>query len=219
MGKETGIIVAVVALSLYFGRNVLNNKLYKDLMSVIGQDEEKFLKLINSLIVKLSFQPFNRDYMTLNHYIMMENDEMVEKQFQDLDAHKLNQKQTLNVYQKVFMYYVKKNNAAKAKDVYERICRYVDEKGLPETIKTSCEKDLLVYIDKNPKVLKTLDQMLENANNDAKALLYLEKTYVLKYNRRMDEAMKTMEKVIEYTANENQKKVMQDLLDTKLEAL
>lgn len=219
MGELTGIIIAVVALGLYFGRNFLNNKLYNDLMSVIGKDEEKFNKLINSFAVKMSFQPFNRDYMTLNHYIMMENDEMVEKWFNDLDAHKLNQKQTLNLYQKVFMYYVKKNNAAKAKDVYGRICKYVDEKGLPEAIKESCEKDILVYLDKNPKVLKTLDKMLEEASDDAKALLYLEKTYVLKYNRRMDEALKTMQKVVEYTSNPNQKKVMQDLLDSNLEAL
>lgn len=219
MGGLTGIIIAVVALGLYFGRNILNNKLYSDLMNVIGKDEEKFNKLINSFAVKMSFQPFNRDYMTLNHYIMLENDEKVEKWFNDLDAHKLNQKQTLNLYQKVFMYYVKKNNAVKAKDVYGRICSYVDEKGLPVSIKESCEKDILVYLEKNPKVLKTLDKMLEEAADDAKALLYLEKTYVLKYNRRMDEALKTMQKVIEYTSNPNQKKVMQDLLDNNLEAL
>ncbi len=219
MGKESGIIIAVVALALYFGRNILNNKLSRDLMNVVGQDDAKFMKLINSFAVKMSFQPFNRDYMTLNHYIMMDNEAKVEEQFNYLDAHKLNKNQTLTIYQKTFMYYLKKNNSIKAKDVYNRVCSYVDEKKLDESIKSSYEKDILVYLDKNPKVLKVLDEMIKEGNDDAKALLYLEKTYVLKYNNRMEEALKCMKKVIEYTKNPSQKKVMQDLLDTNLKAL
>ena len=214
-----GIIIAVVALGLYFGRNILNNKLTKDLMSLIGQNDELFMKKINSFAVKMSFQPFNRDYMVLNHYIMMDNEEKVDDQFNYLDAHKLNKNQTLTIYQKAFMYYLKKNNSVKAKDVYKRLCTYVDEKGLDSKIKDNYEKDILVYLDKNMKVLKTLDKMIEEGNDDAKALLYLEKTYVLKYNNRMEEALKCMKKVIEYTKNPSQKKVMQDLLDNNLEAL
>ena len=178
MGKEAGIIIGIVAIVVYFGRNIMINKLYNDLMNVIGKDEEVFLKKINSFLVKMSFQPFNRDYMTLNHYIMMENDKKVEEQFNYLDAHKLNKNQTLNLYQKVFTYYIKKNDSIKARDVYKRLCNYVDEKKLDPKMKKSYEKDILVYIEKNPKVLKTLDQLLETANDDAKALLYLEKTYV-----------------------------------------
>ena len=219
MGKESGIIIAVIALSIYFGRNLMINKLTKKLMNVIGQNDSEFTKLINSFVVKMSFQPFNRDYMTLNHYIMLDDSKKVEDQFNYLDAHKLNKNQTLNVYQKVFMYYLKKNNSIKAKDVYKRLCDYVDEKKLDSKIKEGYEKDIKVYLEKDIKVLTTLDEMLENANDDAKSLLYLEKAYVLKYNKRLDEAKECVQKVIEYTNNPSQKQVMQDLLNNNLKAL
>ena len=219
MGKESGIIIAVIALGIYFGRNIMINKLSQKLMSVIGKKDGEFLKLINSFLVKMSFQPFNRDYMTLNHYIMLDDTKNVEDQFNYLDAHKLNKNQTLNVYQKVFTYYIKKNNSVKAKDVYKRLCDYVDEKKLDVSIKDGYEKDIKVYLEKDIKVLTTLDTLLENANDDAKALLYLEKAYVLKYNKRLEEAKECVEKVIEYTKNPSQKQVMQDLLNNNLKAL
>ena len=219
MDKQSGIIIAIIALGLYFARNILNNKLSKDLMSLIGQNDAQFMKKINSFAVKMSFQPFNRDYMVLNHVIMMDDEKRVDEQFAYLDAHKLNKNQTLAIYQKTFMYYLKKGNSAKAKDIFKRVCSYVDEKKLNDKIKAAYEKDIMVYLDKDIKVLKVLDQLIEEGNDDAKALLYLEKTYVLKYNRRMDEALKCMKKVIEYTKNPSQKQVMQDLMDSNLEAL
>ncbi len=219
MDKQSGIIIAIIALGLYFARNILNNKLSKDLMSLIGQNDQLFMKKINSFAVKMSFQPFNRDYMVLNHVIMMDDEKRVDEQFAYLDAHKLNKNQTLAIYQKTFMYYLKKGKSTKAKDIYKRVCDYVDEKKLNDKIKAAYEKDIMVYLDKDIKVLTTLDQLIEEGNDDAKALLYLEKTYVLKYNRRMDEALKCMKNVIKYTKNPSQKQVMQDLLDSNLEAL
>ncbi|MGN1344710.1 MAG: hypothetical protein ACI4U3_09025 [Traorella sp.] len=220
MNKQTAsLIIGIVAIAIFFGRSLMIQKLSNELISLMGKDEEKFMKKINSLAVKLSFQPFNRDFMVLNHYIMTENEEKIEDQFNYLDAHKLNKKQTLSLYQNVFMYYIKKNNAEKAKDVYGRLCQYVDEKNLDTNIKDKYRKDLAVYIDKDIQIIDELDEMIKNANDDGKALLYLEKTYVYKYNHKMDEAFKSMNKVLEYTKNPAQKKVMQDLLDNKLEAL
>lgn len=213
------IFVFIAGLAIFFGRNFFYNKTRDDLLNIIGKDDDKFLKMIDGFSAKLFIEPFNRDYMKLNHYILTKNESKIFEQFNTIDEHKLNKDQTLVLYQHLFKYYVKATNLEKAEDIYERLCKYVDENKLSIEIKEDFEKDIKVYLTKDLSVLSLLERRMENANNDLKALLYLEKAYVLKHNDRMEEALSNMKKVIEYTSNTNQKQVMQDLLNSDLKAL
>ena len=220
MGKIYILITVVfIVFLVYCFRNFFMNKISSDLMNVIGKDEEKFLKLIDSTPAKILIEPYNRDYMKLNHYIITKNNKKIDEQFNHIDAHKLNKDQTLVLYRNVFKYYISIGNREKSMDIYNRLCSYSDENNLDPKIKIDFEKDIKVYLDKDIQILNLLDERLSSCKDEEKALLYLEKTYVLKYNNKLDEALECMENVIKYTVNPSQKKIMQDIYDSKLEVL
>ena len=72
MDKKVIIVIAVAIVmtaAIYIVRRVLVKKYTMKLMSAIIRDQQEFLNLVDSFMVKFLFEPYNREYMRLNCYI------------------------------------------------------------------------------------------------------------------------------------------------------
>ena len=132
---------------------------------------------------------------------------------------KMSINQHLSLYDAVFNYFITVNKKTDARNMSRKINVFVDENNLDSEMKTQYEMKIKIYIDKDISAIPYIDSMLENADDKEKAVRFLEKTYIYKENNKLDDAMECMRKVIEYTPDEKQKQIFQNLLNNNLKGL
>lgn len=213
------VLILVLIVVQFIGRKVMTNRYTMKLMKAILGEEEAFMKLNDSFMVKMLFHPFNREYMRLNYYVMHESKENVKKQLALFDQMRISKEQHLAVYQMAFQFFLTNEMEDDARKLLEKVKIFVDENQLDPNLKENMEMDIRMYIDKDISTLSFIDEKLQNCTSEQKALWNLKKVYVLKSNDRLDEAMACMKIVIDNTSDPTQKQMLQELLDRRLEDL
>lgn len=217
------IIIAVVLISTFLLHQIITKALEKkytySLMKSITDDEETFSNKLDSLIVKYLIPIYNREFFRLNYYIVHSNTQKVKDQLASMEGLKMTKSQQLSLYQTVFKYYITINKKTEARNISRKINIFVDENNLDKDIKKQYEMEIKIYLDKDIKAIPYIDSILEDCDDAEKAIRYLEKTYIYKENNQLDKAKECMNKVIEYTPDEAQKKTFKDLLENNLEGL
>lgn len=214
------IVVVVSSLIIFFVRKHLTKKYTMELMkAIIVEDMDTFTDLIDSTKIKLLFDPFNREYMRLNCYIAHGQDKKVNEQVSLMDKMRINRKQRYAVYYNVFQYFISTNNETNTRNMQRKMNAFIDENNLDPNIKNDLSMEIKLYFDKDICTLPYIDEHLKNANDQEKAVWNLKKAYVLKENKRLDEALKCMEIVVNCTTDPIQKKEMQALIDNNLKDL
>ncbi|MGN1344535.1 MAG: hypothetical protein ACI4U3_08140 [Traorella sp.] len=213
------VLILVFLVIMHFGKAFLLSRYTVKLMNSISKDDQSFFKLVDSFGCKMLFEPFNRDFMKLNYYILHDDEKNVQEQYHKLESHKLSKDQTLAIYEKIFKYYITKNNRQQAIEIYDKVKKYLKEKELDNHILLNYEKDIKVYLDKDMDAIKLLDDMIQKSNQQYQSMYYIEKAYVLKHNNYLDQAKECIKNVIELSEDEQEKQVMKDLLDSNLQAL
>lgn len=217
------IIIAIVLVTTFVLHQILTKILIKKytykLMQSISKDEQTFEKELNSFMVKYLIPIYNREFFRLNYYIVHTKDKRIKEQLSLMEDLKMSINQHLSLYDAVFNYFITVNKKTDARNMSRKINVFVDENNLDSEIKTQYEMKIKIYIDKDINAIPYIDSMLENADDKEKAVRFLEKTYIYKENNKLDDAMECMRKVIEYTPDEKQKQIFQNLLNNKLKGL
>ena len=217
------IIIAIVLVTTFVLHQILTKILIKKytykLMQSISKDEQTFEKELNSFMVKYLIPIYNREFFRLNYYIVHTKDKRIKEQLSLMEDLKMSINQHLSLYDAVFNYFITVNKKTDARNMSRKINVFVDENNLDSEIKTQYEMKIKIYIDKDINAIPYIDSMLENADDKEKAVRFLEKTYIYKENNKLDDAMECMRKVIEYTPDDKQKQIFQNLLNNKLKGL
>lgn len=216
-----GIVAFLVVLVVvYFVRKALIKKYTMDLMKLlVSQNENEFIKLLDSGMVKTLFVPFNREYMRLNFYIAHGQDSKIKEQVSLMDQMRVDRKQRYATYNTVFQYFISTNNETNARNMQRKMNAFIDENNLDPNMKYDLRMEIRMYFDKDMGTIPYIDEHLENANDQDKAVWNLRKAFVLKENNKLDEAIKCMEIVVKHTSDPTQKREMQELIDNNLKDL
>lgn len=222
MDKNTiiAVVVAVViAAALFIAKRVLVKKYTMKLMGAIITDEQEFLNLVDSFMVKMLFQPFNREYMRLNCYIANGADKKVKEQISLMDQMRVASNQRFAVYQTALQYFISTNDKSNAKNMQRKMNAFIDENNMDASLKEDINMDIKMYFDKDLSTISYIDEKLQDCSDAQKAVWNLKKAYVLKANDKLDEAVECMKIVVEYTTDPTQKQIMQELVDNRLKDL
>ncbi|WP_294562770.1 hypothetical protein [uncultured Traorella sp.] len=211
-----GILVVVV---MNLVRKYLEKRYTIKLMKAIMTDEDEFLKLVDSFMVKYLFPPYNREFMRLNNYIARGADKKVKEQISLMEQMRMNRNQRFAVYQTAFQYFITINSESNAKNMQRKMNAFIDENKLDPEMKKTIDMDMKMYFDKDISTLPYIDEKLENCDDADKAVWNLKKAYVLKANQKLEEAKECIRLVMQYTNDPTQKQIMQDLLDNNLKDL
>lgn len=217
------IIVALVLLGTFLLHQIITKVLEKkytySLMQSITDDEETFANKLDNIIVKYIIPIYNREFFRLNYYIVHSNGQKIKEQLALMEDLKMTKTQQLSLYQTVLKYYITVNKKTEARNISRKINAFVDENNLDKDIKTQHEMEIRIYLDKDIKAIPYIDSILEDCTDQEKAVRYLEKTYIYKANGQLNNAIESMNKVIEYTTDEKQKQTFKVLLANNLENL
>lgn len=148
------IVLTIILIALYVMRSVLGKYYRNKLVGYVQEcDLEKYNACADKKPVQLLVPPFNIHYMRLNLYMMLENREGIDEEFDFLLGMKTGKAMHQDVAVKAYNYYVKLRDAKRAKPLVEEIRTFADEK-------TVYECDLLydVYILKKSN---HIDELLE----------------------------------------------------------
>lgn len=211
-----GIILAVI---INIVGKYIRKKYTIKLMKAMMADEDEFLKLLDSFIVKYLFAPYNREFMRLNNYIARSADKKVKEQISLMEKMRMNRKQRFAVYQTAFQYFITVNSESNAKNMQRKMNNFIDENNLDPEMKKSIEMDMKMYFDKDMSTIPYIDEKIEDSDDAEKAVWNLKKAYVLKANKKLEDAKECIRLVIQYTKDPTQKKIMQELLDNDLKDL
>lgn len=151
------ILVFVVSVVLCaIASKVLKSSIFKKLLKELKEGNfDDYFHTIDSLICKLYFPPFNREYMRLNGYVIKGNKADVDAQFDVILNMRLAKKQEIDVSMKAFYYYIEDENKVKAKQLLERIRKFGEDYfNESEVMYNICIEKSIQYIDEMEEALK-----------------------------------------------------------------
>lgn len=111
------IVVLIIYLVLIFLKRMFQKRLYQFLEE---RDFNSFDKTVNSILIKWMFLPYNLEYLKLNRYLLEDDKEKVDSQF-DVLLRTAKKSQKQDIFLKAFEYYSFERNKTKAKRYYNEL--------------------------------------------------------------------------------------------------
>ena len=158
------IVCIILAVIINIVGKYIRKKYTIKLMKAMMTDEDEFLKLLDSFIVKYLFAPYNREFMRLNNYIARSADKKVKEQISLMEKMRMNRKQHFAVYQTAFQYFITINSESNAKNMQRKMNIFIDENNLDPQMKKSIEMDMKMYFDKDISTIPYIDEKIEDVN-------------------------------------------------------
>lgn len=119
-------IIVLIAITLFLSfilpfalRRIYYQKLFLNLEQ---KKIDELNLLLDSILCKLLFRPFNREFLRLNGYLINDDSKHIDQQFHLLiNEMQLNQKQSLSVLNKAFNYYLSKKDRKHTREVLDEL--------------------------------------------------------------------------------------------------
>lgn len=160
------IIVAFVVTAIIYliVSKYLKNRVLKRLLNDLKEQKfQDFYNTIDSMVCKLYFPAYNREYMRMNGLVMQGEKERVEEQFDLMLDMRMNQKQEIDIVMKAFYYYLEDENKKRSKQLLERIRKFGEDYFKESQIMYEvCLEKSTAYIDEMEEALK--DPECKDAN-------------------------------------------------------
>lgn len=217
--EEITILIFIFTLVLFLLVYRFLTLVYTKRLLKAFKNAREFEKLLDSVIVKFLFDPYNREYMRLNFYISQEKSSAVEAQINKLSSVRMNKKQRLTFYKTAIQYYASVNDEKNARKIQKSFHQFADENKLGESMKEAVDMELAIYFTKDISVIPYIDRKLQDCDCMEKAAWNFKKAVVLKANHRLDEAKECMRAAIDCMPDLKQKKALQEMLDDDLKDL
>ena len=195
------IIVVAVILSIVFSitLKVLKERRMQRLVACIRQkDTERFLNLAQSRFTRFLFPPYNIEYLKLNAYLMEEDTEKIDAQFDKMLQFHLSKEQDQDLTMKAFNYYLGAENRKKTRELLTRIKGF-EEKELTK----EAQKLYDILIEKSTSYIADMEKQLADADEENKVflefLLYMQ--YKNAYNTTKADVYRSLYQQHTSTAN------------------
>ncbi|MEG0329600.1 MAG: hypothetical protein RR602_00545 [Longicatena sp.] len=166
------IILCIIIIILLIAPRIAKQVVYKKLTKLLSLHEyESFEKLLDGFVCTFSFRPFNREYMRLTAYLMSNDKEKIEGQFDNIFKRiKMKDAQKLSVAKRGFYFYLENKNFDKTKKMLT-ICKKSDSDG-NELHNMQLMYDILVlqksdYISEIKERLESLKKVQATQNTSA----------------------------------------------------
>lgn len=139
-------------------KNSIFNKLLRDLQT---QNFDDFTKRLDSLSCRYFYPPFNREYMRLNSYFLMADEQKIKEQFDMMLHMRMNKKQELDICIKAFYFYLDEGNKRKVHELLKRI----HEKDKKEEVYTQCRIMSDIMLDHSTAYIDAMEQQVKEAKD------------------------------------------------------
>ena len=127
---------------------------------VNAKDYKTMLKILDSLFVKVLFQPYQVELMRLNTYLSLNDKAKIDEEFSILLSARKSVAQTQQLVLRAFVYYIKEKDKDKCSDLMELIENFNDE-----TIKKQMRIMYDTYILKGSRYIHILLEELDKTED------------------------------------------------------
>lgn len=167
--------ILIMTVVLVFIASIIPNILLKSYTSkltdlLLNNEYDEFNKLINSKIVKLILPTYNREYILLNSYLILDNFDKVKEQYNKIFNLKLSKKQERIVYLEAFNYFYSKNDRDMVDKVHNHIQTFEEE-----DIRKENQRIYDICVLKKANHIEEMEEEYnKNNNKDLAMMLYLQ---------------------------------------------
>lgn len=225
MNQQKIMIIAIIVLVCFVLSGVikhyLNKKYTLKLMNAMADDEETFNQLVDSTMIKLLFEPFNREYLRLNYYIAHDNAIKIKNQIDLLDKMRTNKAQQQAYMNLAFQYYIMGRKEKEAKKMGKRLIAFIQANGADneDLIIEDINMNLAIFIDHDQSLIPTMGEKIEQTEKDEKATWLFRRAYLYKHNNQPELAKQDLEEALNHVTNDGQKEVIHKILEEGLDVL
>ena len=207
MTRNIGILILVVLLLSFIVPFITSRLLYKEMFNYLEQkDYEAFENKLDGFLCRISFRPFNREFLRLNSYFLQEDSKSIDRQIDFLlNCMKLNDEEKNVVINKGFNYYLIAKNKKRCKLMLNNM-----ETISKDEIEFRNNRMLYdVMLDKKFSYIKEIENLLrklkENNENNSKDMQIGIFEYLLglqfKYKNDLKEMTKHFNESLKYCKN------------------
>lgn len=207
-----GIIASLFYQKWY--KNKALNKLYELKRE---KNTKEFISLLDSNYLKFTFDEFTREFMKLNYWIEINNDEEVKKLLHRFQNIKMNDDNKVALYSRLFGYYVVKKENQKAIHLKNILIPLLEKKkdDKSQLLLGEINQVTSIYIDKDTSLLPLLVDTLNSIeDNKTKAILCIRIAKLYHYMNNSEKVNEYLLTAIEYTNNDIEKEDLKKMMDS-----
>ncbi len=172
-------LVIAVGVVFYIGLILLKNHVQKSLIDMIKRKQfDKFDRNSQKILVKFLFPPYNLEYLRLNRYLISDDKEKIDQQF-ELLLRSAKQSQKKDIFLKAFEYYAFDGDEVKAKKYYNELIK-INKKNISKYITLLYD----VFILKKHNHIEELERDFNNLNSNQKK--FVAQLLVAQYQNKKD---------------------------------
>lgn len=177
---------------------------------------EQFISMLDSKYIKFTFNEFTRQFMKLNYWIEINNDEEVNKLLHHFQNLKMSDENKIALYSRLFGYYVVKKEREKSTHIKDKLLSLLESKKdykssllLGEIIQVYS-----IYIEKDTSLIPLMAEALsKNEDNKTRTILCSRIAKLYHYMNNSEKVNEYLLKAIEYTDNKIEKEKLKKLMD------
>lgn len=188
------IIIILIVLLLTKLRRETTRKLEEILF--IQNDVQTYLTVLNNnKLLKLLYPKGTIENFVLDGYLMLNEDDMIEKQFAKVESFHLNKGELLDFNLKKLSYFAKVNNKKKAKQALEAINQLLEKTAefKYQEIKEEASRIYWLYIEKDVSLEDELLQLLKKQTGIQKGITYFRLAKIAYYKNDKKEIEKYLD--------------------------
>ena len=210
-------IICIGIVASVFYQNWYKSKALKKLYTLkCNHCTEQFMSLLDSKYIKFTFNEFTRQFMKLNYWIEIDNDEEVKKLLHHFQNLKMSDDNKVALYSRLFGYYVVKKENEKATHIKDKLLPLLESKKDDKSRLLLGEINQVssIYIEKDTSLLPLMTNTLNNIeDNKTRTILCSRIAKLYQYMNNSEKVNEYLLKAIEYTDNKIEKESLKKLMD------
>lgn len=206
------IVLGLGCICWVAGRKGLVKKQADKLTKMVINKDPQFLTEIESRATKSMIEPFNREFLRLNYYVVCEmNDEIVD-QLDLMDSIQMNGQQRLACLHLVFQYHMIHKNIEQGRATLDKICYLVDANRFDPRIKREAAIDAKIHLENDLSVIDDLNSEIIEANDHDRIVWISKKALAYKNTDHMEEAKTELQLALALATDESQRAALEKMM-------
>lgn len=186
-----GIIIIFIILQLTRLRRETTLKLEEILY--VKNDVKTYLTVLNNnKLLKLLYPKGTIENLILDGYMMLDDADIIEKQFEKVEALHLNKGELLDFNLKKLSYFAKADNKKKSKQALDCINKILENNNKEKyrEIKDEADRIFKLYIDKDVSLENELLQLANRQKGIQKGITYFRLAKIAYYKKQQKDVVK-----------------------------
>ncbi|MBE6113722.1 MAG: hypothetical protein E7191_01410 [Erysipelotrichaceae bacterium] len=206
------LVLGLGCICWVVGRKNLVKKQADKLTKMVLNKDPKFLTEIESRTTKSMIEPFNREFLRLNYYVVCEMDEEIADQLDLMDSIQMNAQQRLACLHLVFQYHMIHKNVEQGRATLEKISYVVDANKFDPRIKREAAIDAKIHLENDLSVIDDINFEIVEANDHDRVVWISKKALAYKNNDRMLEAKTELQLALALASDDAQRAALEKMM-------